>query len=191
MKKDVLRNFTKFRGKHLCQSLFFNKVPGHGSLLKKRLWHRCFPINFAKFLRIPFLRNTSGRRLLYRAHEHDKAFQCIDEQNTTDRNGRNRHRRYSVKKVFLKFFQYSRKTPLIKRLFSLKKAPTQVFCCEYCELFIKFFLYKTAQVTASAMVNSSNVTWKYIHKNCVFLGIVSFYDLDVSVSFHFFFVRTT
>ena len=28
MKKGVLRNFTKFAGKHLCQSLFFNKVAG-------------------------------------------------------------------------------------------------------------------------------------------------------------------
>ena len=28
MKKDVLRNFAKFTGKHLCQSLFFNKVAG-------------------------------------------------------------------------------------------------------------------------------------------------------------------
>ena len=27
-KKDVLRNFTKFTGKHLCQSLFFNEVAG-------------------------------------------------------------------------------------------------------------------------------------------------------------------
>ena len=27
-KKDVLRNLTKFTGKHLCQSLFFNKVAG-------------------------------------------------------------------------------------------------------------------------------------------------------------------
>ena len=27
-KKGVLRNFTKFTGKHLCQSLFFNKVSG-------------------------------------------------------------------------------------------------------------------------------------------------------------------
>ena len=26
MKKSVLRNFTKFTAKHLCQSLFFNKV---------------------------------------------------------------------------------------------------------------------------------------------------------------------
>ena len=28
VRKDVLRNFTKFTGKHLCQSPFFNKVAG-------------------------------------------------------------------------------------------------------------------------------------------------------------------
>ena len=35
------------------------------TLLKKRLWSRCFPMNFAKFLRTPFLQNSSGRLLLY------------------------------------------------------------------------------------------------------------------------------
>ena len=59
-KKGVLRNFTKFTGKHLCQSLFFNKVATlrPATLLKKRLWHRCFPVNFVKFLRTPFLHRT-------------------------------------------------------------------------------------------------------------------------------------
>ena len=28
VRKGVLSNFTKFRGKHLCQSLFFSKVAG-------------------------------------------------------------------------------------------------------------------------------------------------------------------
>ena len=28
--------------------------------LLKRLWHRCFPVNFAKFLKRPFLQNTSS-----------------------------------------------------------------------------------------------------------------------------------
>ena len=66
IRKCVLRNFIKFRGKHLCQSLFFNKVAGlrSATLLKKRLWHRCFPVNFAKFLKTPFSHNTSGRLLL-------------------------------------------------------------------------------------------------------------------------------
>ena len=29
------------------------------TLLEKKLWHRCFPGNFEKFLRTPFLQNTS------------------------------------------------------------------------------------------------------------------------------------
>ena len=33
-------------------------------LIKKRLWHRCFPLNFAKFLRTSFLQNTSWRLLV-------------------------------------------------------------------------------------------------------------------------------
>ena len=62
LKEGILRNFTKFAGKHLCQSLLFNKVAGlrPAALLKKRLWHRCFPVNFVKFLRTPFFQNTSG-----------------------------------------------------------------------------------------------------------------------------------
>ena len=69
IKKGVLKNFAKFTGKHLCQSFFFNKVAGlrPATLLKKRLWHRCFPVNFTKFLRTPFLQNTSGRLLRIRA----------------------------------------------------------------------------------------------------------------------------
>ena len=48
--KGVLRNLAKLTGKHLRQSLFFNKVAG--------------PRPFAKFLTTPFLQNTSGRLLL-------------------------------------------------------------------------------------------------------------------------------
>ena len=32
--------------------------------LKKRVWDRCFPVKFAKFLRTLFLQNTSGQLLL-------------------------------------------------------------------------------------------------------------------------------
>ena len=57
IKKDVLRNFPKFTGKHLCQVLLFNKVAGlrPATLLKKRLWRRCFPVNILKFLRTLFI----------------------------------------------------------------------------------------------------------------------------------------
>ena len=50
----------------MCLSLFINKVASlrPAILLKKTLWYRCFPVNFAKLLSTPFLQNTSGRVLL-------------------------------------------------------------------------------------------------------------------------------
>ena len=47
VKKTFFANFTKFTGKHLCQSLFFCQG--------LQLWHKCFPVNFVKFLRTLFL----------------------------------------------------------------------------------------------------------------------------------------
>ena len=45
-KKSVLKNFAKFTRKHLSQNRFFNKV------FLKIDWHRCFPVNYLKFLRL-------------------------------------------------------------------------------------------------------------------------------------------
>ena len=54
VRKGVLRNFPKFTGKYLCQSLFFTCA------------HRCFPVmNYVKLLRTRFLQNTSGYLLLF------------------------------------------------------------------------------------------------------------------------------
>ena len=66
MKKGTLINFTKFTGKQQCQSLFFNKIAGlrAATLLKQKLWQRCFLVNFTKCLRTSYLQNTSGRMLL-------------------------------------------------------------------------------------------------------------------------------
>ena len=42
-KKSLLRNFTKFTGRHLCQSLFFNNLPGARlNLYLKRDYGTCF-----------------------------------------------------------------------------------------------------------------------------------------------------
>ena len=59
-KKGVLRNFTKFTGKHLCQNLFFNKVAwlSPATSFKKRLWHRCFPVEFCEISKNIFLHRT-------------------------------------------------------------------------------------------------------------------------------------
>ena len=64
--KGILRNLAKFRRRHLCQSLFLNKVAGLRSptLLKKRPWHRCFPVKIAKFLRTPSFTEHLWRLLL-------------------------------------------------------------------------------------------------------------------------------
>ena len=67
-KKGVVENFTKFTGKHLCQRIFFNKGLRSATLFKKRLWHRCFPVNFVKFSRTCFLQNASGWLLLKRTN---------------------------------------------------------------------------------------------------------------------------
>ena len=60
-KKGVFKNFAEFTGKHFCQSLFFNNVSSFipTTLLKKRLRHIIFPVNFAKFLKTSFLQNIS------------------------------------------------------------------------------------------------------------------------------------
>ena len=41
-RKDVLRNFANFSGKHLYQSLFFNKVPGLSLFFKKETLAQVF-----------------------------------------------------------------------------------------------------------------------------------------------------
>ena len=48
-KIGVIENFATFTG--TVRSLIFDKVAGFATLLKKRLRHRCFPANIAKFLR--------------------------------------------------------------------------------------------------------------------------------------------
>ena len=67
--KKVFLKFRKIRRKTpVSESLF---------LLKKRLWHRCFPENFSKFLRTPFLQNTSGGCFCYVLDDHIFYYRCL------------------------------------------------------------------------------------------------------------------
>ena len=52
-RKAVLRNFAKFTDLRPA------------TLLKKSLWYRCFPVNFAKFLRTPFFKEHHRWLLLF------------------------------------------------------------------------------------------------------------------------------
>ena len=60
------KSLTKFIEIHLIQSLLFHQVAAlrSATLLRKRFWHKCFPVNFAKFLRTPVLQGTSGQLCL-------------------------------------------------------------------------------------------------------------------------------
>ena len=62
VKKGVPKNFAKFTGKHLCQSLFFR--PQASNFIEKRLWLNSFPVHFEKFLETSFSQNTSGGSFL-------------------------------------------------------------------------------------------------------------------------------
>ena len=60
LQKKVFLEILQNSQENTCARVsFFSKVAGLG-----RLWHRCFPVNFAKFLRTPFLQNTTGRLLI-------------------------------------------------------------------------------------------------------------------------------
>ena len=69
-KKGALRNFAKFTGKHLCQSLFLNKVEKRDSGVF------LFPANFAKFLRTPFLTEHLRWLLLFISYQEFEKWKC-------------------------------------------------------------------------------------------------------------------
>ena len=65
-KKAVLKNLAIFAEKTpLFESLFDKVVDLQAcDFIKKRLQHRCFPVNIATFLRTPILKNSCKRLLL-------------------------------------------------------------------------------------------------------------------------------
>ena len=69
MKKGVLENFTKFARKHLCQSLFFNKVAG------LRPEAQVFSCEFCKIFKNTFFTEhiwtTASVWLLNKLHTHN------------------------------------------------------------------------------------------------------------------------
>ena len=44
-----------------------SEVPQASNFIKNRLWHRCFPVNFVKFIRAPFLTEHFWWLLLFTA----------------------------------------------------------------------------------------------------------------------------
>ena len=63
IKEAILKNFAIFTGKRPCWSLFLTKLQTC-YFMKRRLHHRYFPMDIAKFLRTPILKNIWERLLL-------------------------------------------------------------------------------------------------------------------------------
>ena len=58
-KKDVLQNFAKFTGKHLCQSLYFNKVTVYAcNFIKKETLAQVFSCKFSEMSKKKFSYRT-------------------------------------------------------------------------------------------------------------------------------------
>ena len=70
---------------------FFSKVTGQrpATLLKKRLWHRSFPVTFAKFLRAPFFTEHLRWLLLKRLSKNLNHWKTFEITLTTESNERN------------------------------------------------------------------------------------------------------
>ena len=73
---------------HTCLNVYQKQPPKvlyenrPATLLKKRLWHRCFHVNFAKFSRTSFLQNSSERLLLTYAKKIPSIFSlCVKSFN--------------------------------------------------------------------------------------------------------------
>ena len=66
--ESLIRNFAKFEGKHLCESLFFNKVVGlsPATLLKVTLAQ----VFSCEFYKKPFLQNSSWQLFLQLVLRH-------------------------------------------------------------------------------------------------------------------------
>ena len=64
---DLSTKFRKINRKTPKPEPLFNKLAEACNFIKKRLWRRYFSVNIAKFLRTPFLQNTSGRPLQFMA----------------------------------------------------------------------------------------------------------------------------
>ena len=88
--------------------------------------------NLMKFFKLAFLLNTQGKMFfLYRGRF------------------RSSHGRCSVKIVFLKISQISQENTCIGD--SKKEAPTQLFSCEYCEIFKNTYFQEHLRMTASVL----------------------------------------
>ena len=117
VRKGVPRNFAKFTGKHLCQSLLFNKVAG---LMPVTYWKETLAqVFFCEFCEISKkIFFTEHLRWLLMYHINIAGSSCLEVFREKGSNG-------------LQFYW--------------KETPTQVFSCEFCKI-LKMALFRRTPV---------------------------------------------
>ena len=65
-------NFSQNSEENTCAEVFLITLERPATLLEKRLWHKCFSVNYTKFLRRTCLENTFRRLLLERMQKTTK-----------------------------------------------------------------------------------------------------------------------
>ena len=141
--------------------LIHNQNYWSATLLKKRLWHRCFPVNFVEFLRTPFYRTPLDDCFYNFTFSFISNFKVHIKINWHD--GERSYRSEAAtggvlwNKLFLETSQYSQENTGVESLFNkvwepatlFKKAPTTVFSSEYCKIRKNTYLGKHLQTAAS------------------------------------------
>ena len=127
------------------------------TLLKQRLQHRCFAMNFAKILRAPFLQNISGQLFLTIHLCRDGTCKCNPSHRLfkdfyESKFFRSSYQMCSVKKGSQKFRKiYSKSTaPEVQPTTLFKMRLAQKFSCEFCGIFI---FTEHLQATASGSLS--------------------------------------
>ena len=127
-------------------------------LIKLQVWHRYFPVNFAKFLRIPFLQNTSGRLLLYQ--DSSQQFNCLKNFLFGKKSSR----------VYRKLFKST--VGRVKVMKYITNFVLWVFNCEYSQSFAIFigkqtqasnFIKKEALAQVSCEIFKNTFVIKRLH----------------------------
>ena len=105
VRKGVLRNFTKFTGKHPCQSLFFNKVAGQAcNFIKKETLAQVFSCKFCEISKNNFFVEHVWSTASIKGCLFWIIIICYENKYSLFRVNRRRHRRCSINKVVLRTF---------------------------------------------------------------------------------------
>ena len=151
--KKVFFEISQNSQENTCASVSFSiRRPQPTTLWKKKLCHRCFLVNFVKFLRTPFLIEHFWWLL------PNWSFELVINSIITEAVVR----RCCVKKVFLETSQNSQEDTCARVSFLIKfqaessnfikkETLAQVFSCEFCEISKNTFSHRTPLVIASVI----------------------------------------